>query len=182
MGREAAKGMAMHKDIQEKIKQLCDSKITFESDWTVKLYDDIQDIMQANQWKCDDVIAALPEKLQTVYALQDLIAAINCDGFFSVFYNKPLYEIKRLRRAIDLAEMKLVGDLYDEAFQLVKSKFTWSDEHINFVTQQINQGDNPDCNEFFGDEIANRFEEIEEQISATLYNDYEKRLESYLKS
>jgi len=118
-------------------------------------------------------------KIRTVFLLSDLKSTINNDGFFSVFYNEPPYAIKRLRRAIELSGVKSASDLFDEAFQLIANRFTWSNEHENFVGQT--GGTSP--YEFFGDEITQRLEEIEKEVSGILYtDDFEKLLETYAKS
>jgi hypothetical protein len=75
--------------------------------------------MEVNKWEDEEIIENLSEKLRTVYLLVDLHSTICADGFFSVFYNMPLHMIKQLRYAIDFAGLKVVGSLYDEAFQLV---------------------------------------------------------------
>ena len=144
-----------------------------------KLYEDVTDIFAANGGKTEEVIENLPEKIQTVFWLESLKGAIVHDGLLSVFYSESLYAIKRLRRALDSSGSTMAGDLFDEAFQLVKSKFTWSNEHINFISQREN---NVLPYEFFS-EIIDRTEEIEGQISDIVFVDeFDKHLESYLKS
>ena len=162
----------MNKEVRNKIKQLCD-EITFEPDWTTKIWLDVLDI------SCSDkLIDSLPEKLRTVFLLANLKNTISCDGFLSVFYNESLYEIKRLRRAIELSGSQELGNLFDEAFQLVKSKFTWLNKIMNFIGQTSD-----DPYEFFGNKITDRIEEIETKISDIIYeDDFEKHLEAYMKS
>ena len=173
----------MDNNVQDRINRLNNSEITIEPEWTWKIYEHIQDVMEANKWESEEVIENLSEKLRTIYLLTDLQSTILNDGFFSVFYNESLHKIKQLRRAIDLAGLKVAGDLYDEAFQLVKSKFTWTDEHTNCYSQI-----KTDPREWFGDEITNRLEEIQDQICGIFFDEwriskkFEKLLVPYFKS
>ena len=169
----------MNEEARNKIKQLSDVEITFEPGWTWKIWEDVQDIIKANEWESDEVVEKLPEKVCVVYLLANLGETINNDGLLSVFYNETLYEIKRLRHAIKLSGSKELGDLFDKAFQLVKTKFTWTDEHANF-NGHMEERVHP--YEFF-DEITDRTEEIENQISDILFHDeFDKLLEHYVKS
>jgi len=175
----------MNKDIRDRIKQLSESVLndptTFDSEnWTWKIWENVTNLFEANEWECDEVIDNLPVKIQTIFLLEDLKSTINNDGLLSVFYNESLYAIKRLRHAIDLSGVKMAGNLFDKALRLVKSRFTWSNKHINFVDQM--DGDVQPY-EFFGEKITDRIEEIESQISDILFTDeFEKLLESYIKS
>ena len=121
----------MNEEIQNKIKHLIDG-ITFEPDWTTQVWLDVLDISCS-----DELIDCLPEKIRTVFLLSNLKNSISGDGFLSVFYNESLYEIKRLRHAIELSGSMELGDLFEEALHLIESKFTWSNEYINFVTQTL---------------------------------------------
>ena len=186
----------MNEEARNKIKQLSDVEITLNPHWTWKIWEGVLDIFEANKFECDEVMNSLPEKIRTVFLLANLMTTINGGGLLSVFYNGTLYEIKQLRHAIKLSGSKELGDLFDEAFQLVESKFTWSDEHINFNGQM---DEDVDPYEFF-DEITDRIEEIENQISDILFrndgiipgedpysksffhDNFDKLLECYIKS
>ena len=159
----------MNEEARNKIKQLSDVEITLNPHWTWKIWEGVQDIFEANEWESDEVLENLPEKVRVVYLLANLMTTINGGGLLSVFYNGTLHEIKQLRHAIKLSGSRELGDLFDEAFQLVESKFTWSDEHINFNGQM---DEDVEPYEFF-DEITDRIEEIENQISAILFRDEE---------
>ena len=176
----------MNNDILDRIKQFNDSKISFEPGWAWKVYENIENIICANGWEGDEVLENIPEKLQTVFLLLDLQKALLGDGFFSVFYNETPNSIKRLRHAIRLAELTEVGEIFDEALRLVKSKFSWTNEDINFVTQMMDE-ETDDPEEFFGDEISGQFEEFEDRVYAIFFNEkfemdekFEELLETYV--
>ena len=166
----------MNEELQDKIKQLCESKIAFGAEWKELYYDAVYAICE-HGYSSED-IENLPMKQQTIFPLLAMYSAMDCDGFFSIFYNNTLHEIKRLRHSIGLLGLDSIGNIFDEAFQLVESKFTWSDEHVNFATQVETF-----AYEYFGKEISDRFEEWEKQVYDFVLSDkFAKHLESYLKS
>ena len=176
----------MNDEIRNKIKLLSDSESSFERGWASEIWENVRDLVLENGQKWDETIDNLPEKLRTVFLLENLRSTIYRNGFFSVFYNETPYEIKRLRRAINLSCSKVVRDLFDEAFRLVEGEFTWADEHTNFVAQTC-VSVVPHAE--FSDELTDRIQEIEDQIVENLLtseceftDEFEKHLESYLKS
>ena len=173
----------MKNDVRDRIKALSKSAITFEDNWTWDVYLAVLDIIEANGWKDEGVVECLPPKIQTIYLLEELKATINNDGFLSVFYNGALSAIKRLRNAmrnaISVPGLQNIGDLFDEAFQLVENKLKWPGEYVNLVS--LMDGAQP--YDFFGCEITDRIDEIEKLISAILFADeFGKLMELYLKS
>lgn len=168
----------MNQEIQNRIAALNESDMSFVPEWTLTLYEQIQDIMSANSWKCDEVLENLPPKMQTVYLLVALTETIANDGFFSVFYNESFVEIQRLRMAIKTAGFDSVFKLFDEALQLIQNKFQWMDENDNFIGLE-----KADPFEYFGDEITDRMEVIENQLDDILSSDdFENKLEKYMES
>jgi hypothetical protein len=156
----------MNSKIQKSIDSLDFSDIPFE-ELLSKIYERVTDIVQQNDWKEEGIIEALPEKIQKFYFVADLQDTINGDGFFSVFGNGTLAQIKTWRTILlKLGYLPLLN-CYDEAFQLISSKFKWEKDDINIATQL----EDTDIFEFFGEEIYEKMEEYESRVSDILWGE-----------
>jgi hypothetical protein len=157
----------MNNKIQKSIDSLDFSNVPFE-ELLQEIHERVTDIVRQNDWKEDGVIEVLPEKIRNFYVVADLQDTINGDGFFSVFYNGTLTKIKRDRTIIlKLGYIPLLN-CYDEAFQLVSSKFQWTEDDINVVTQL---GDT-DMWDSFCEDIEEKFEEdYEDRVSKILWGE-----------
>ncbi len=107
----------------------------------------------------DEIIDSLPENIKIVYLVGEFESAILNDGLLSVFYNNNLNEIMRFRSAIEKTNSKKLLNLFDEAKSLVERKYTLK-SNINFVEEHPID----DLFDFFGEELSNDIEKIEEKI------------------
>jgi hypothetical protein len=157
----------MNSNIQKSIDCLDFSDVLFE-ELLPEIHERVTDIIQQNDWKEEGIIEALPEKIQKFYFVADLQDTISGDGFFSVFYNGTLAKIKRDRAILlKLGYIPLLN-CYDEAFQLVSSKFQWAEDDTNVVTQL---GDT-ELEDFFGEDFCyGKMEEYETRVSDILWGE-----------
>jgi len=149
----------MNEELRDKIRQACDSKLESGPDWEQLFWDVAYAVGEFGY--DDEDIETLPTKQQIIFPLLAMLSSIECDGFFSVFYNDSLYEIKRLRRSINILGLAALGNIFDEAFPLIESKITWSDEHSQLCTQIETH-----IYSFFGKAITTRFDKWEKQVYA----------------
>jgi len=170
----------MNEELRDILRQYCDLELTYSDDWVTNsaMWEVVYAIGEHGYGSED--IDTLPPKQRTIFPVLAMLSSVQCDGFLSIFYNDTLHEIKRLRQSIGVLGLDTIGNIFDEAFPLVQSKFTWSDEHVNFC-EQVGWETNPHT--YFGREIVDRFEEWEKQINDIFTSEeFEKHLESYLKS
>ena len=129
-------------------RKLCSIRVRFICGWLLKF------------WEFrDEIINLLPENIQIVYLVGEFESTILNDGLLSVFCNNDLNEILRFRNAIEKTNSKKLLKLFDEAKSLVEKKYTIKSD-TNFVEEYPDE----DIEEFLGENISNKVEEIAEKI------------------
>lgn len=166
----------MNKRILEKIAQLEDIRPDDSENFVWDTFEKIDEIMAEDDWKhTAEILDHLPLRLQILYEIVQLQMCINNDGFFSLFYNNSLTEIKRLDKALKcIGPAELIG-YFEGAFRMINEKFEWKNEDENFFGHLTPETD-PD--EYFG-KTATRIDELEEGISEILFGDeFDQRLKN----
>ena len=138
------------------------------SEITDKLYwEDVMAIMEMNEYEQEEeIVDALPQHIRLVYLLIWMQTTIMNDSFLSVFYNHSLFEIKRFIEVMKADGFSDLSELIKKALQIILSKFPLPHEESHTFMQDTDA--QPD--DFFGDDICEQIEAIEEEIE-DLYND-----------
>ena len=148
--------------ILDAIQQLDYSGCELTDELIEKLYyEDVHEIMSKNEYEqVDEILDALPQHVRLVYHLVDLQSTVNNDSLLSLFYNHSVGENKRLMEYLKTMGFSDLAGLIEKAQQIILTKFPMpGDENQTFTEHK-----DPDIEtyDYFGDEICQQIEEIEE--------------------
>ena len=160
----------LKKEILEAIQKLDYTGVPFSEVCERLYYDDVGGITQMCGYAHEgEVIDALPERIRFLYLILWLQTEYMNDGLLSVFYNHSVSELKRFLKVVKSAGITDLTDLVEKALQVILTKVPMpSDESHTFM-----EGSDAQPHDFFGDDIGNAIEEIENEIDSSLISSEE---------
>jgi len=149
------------KEIVDAIQKLDYTNVPFSEVSARLYYDDVGGIIQKYGDEHEGVIiAALPDRVRFLYHVLWLQTTCMTDGLLSLFYNNSVFEIKRFLKIVKSAGLTDLTDLVEKALRVILTKFPMpSDESLTFMEDSDAQP-----RDFFGDDIGNAIDVIENEI------------------